>query len=62
MEVRLIIFESTNGRDNWNPVLPDMVPDWVKEPKIMERLVAGEMCMDVSIGPKGSPFYRAERV
>lgn len=59
-QANLIIFESPNGRDNWKPLPPDQVPEWVKNPDILGQLVAGEICMDAAIGDKGSPWYRAE--
>lgn len=61
-EANLIIYCSINGRDVWAPVLPAEVPEWVKDPDIMGRLVAGEMCSDVAEGVTGSLWYRAEKV
>lgn len=58
----LVIYRSRNGRDNWEPVLPDDVPAWVKAPDIMGRLVQGEQCMDAGERPNGSMWYRAKRV
>ncbi|MFA7269927.1 MAG: hypothetical protein WC073_11330 [Sterolibacterium sp.] len=58
----LVIYESVNGRDNWIPRMPAELPEWVRHPDIIGRLVAGQMCMDPTIGDKGSNWYRAERV
>jgi len=55
----LVIYRSANGRDGWQPVMQHDVPEWVKEPSIMGRLVAGEQCMDVAEGDAGSYWYRA---
>ena len=60
--IRLVIYRSPTGRDNWEPVAQHEVPDWVKEPRTMGRLVAGEMCCDTQIGDKGSDWYKASRV
>ncbi len=60
--LRLVIFKSPNGRDNWAPVEPVLVPPFVMHPDNMGRLVNGEMCMDVAAGPTGSDWYRAEKV
>jgi hypothetical protein len=57
----LVVYASTNGRDNWHPLLSAEVPEWVKAPDTMGRLVAGEQCMDVRQGESGSMWYRAER-
>lgn len=43
---RFVIFTSPNGRDGWMPVKPDAVPEWVKDPDNMARLVEGDACMD----------------
>ena len=60
-ETELIIFESPNGRDQWKPLLPKDVPEWVKDPEIISRMIDGEICMDAKIGDKGSPWYCAEQ-
>lgn len=57
----LVVFVSANGRDNWHPVRAEEVPDFVKRPEIMARLVAGEECMDCAEGRSGSSWYRAVR-
>lgn len=61
-QAMLVIFKSPNGRDNWEPLEAADVPEWVKQPDIMGRLVTGEQCMDVAQGDKGSAWYRAEAV
>ena len=58
----LVVFESPNGRDNWKPLMAADVPEWVRHPDVMGRLVAGEQCMDAAQGDKGSKWYRASRV
>lgn len=55
----LVIFTSTTGRAPWHPVKPTEVPDWVKHPDVMARLVAGEEAMKCDEGVAGSNFYRA---
>lgn len=55
----LIIYASPNGRDEWQPVLPADVPEFVKDPDTLGRLVAGEMCCDAETQ---SLWYRAEQV
>jgi len=61
-QAMLIIYVSPNGRDGWKPLLSDAVPEWVKAPDIMGRLVAGEMCMDAAQGTSGSDWFKAMRV
>ena len=61
-QAKLIVYRSATGRDNWEPLNQSEVPDWVKEPRTMGRLVAGEMCCDTQIGDKGSDWYRAVKV
>jgi len=57
----LIIYTSENGRDPWAAVLPDTVPEWLKRPDIVGRLVAGQMCMDPR-SVSGTDWFRAEVV
>lgn len=57
-QIELVILASKNGRDGWAPVLPADVPEWVKDPLNVDRLVKGETCMKCDEGPKGSPWYR----
>lgn len=59
-QARLVIYASDNGRDDWRPIKPEDVPDWVADPDNLGRLVAGEMCMRADDGPAGSPWFRAE--
>lgn len=57
----LVIYASENGRDGWQPVKADDLPEWVRAPETIGRLVAGEMCMKADEGDKGSLWYRAGR-
>lgn len=58
----LIILRSETPRDeaSWKPVLPAEVPEWVKSPDNMARLVAGESCCNPETGDLG--WYMAEKV
>ena len=56
---QLVILASKNGRDDWFPVEHSEVPEWVKDPDNMGRLVNGEACMKCDEGPTGSLWYRA---
>ncbi len=55
----LVIEASINGRDLWHPVHADELPDWVRDPDNMGRMVAGDMCMKADEGEAGSLWYRA---
>lgn len=59
-EVKGVILRSENGRDGWQPVAQENVPDWVKDPDNMRQLVAGNACCLTTQGPKGSEWYRLE--
>ena len=61
-QAHLVIYRSKNGRDNWEPVPAESVPEFVKDPVTMGRLCAGEQCMDAGEGTRGSAWYRAVRV
>ena len=54
----LVIFKSANGRDGWKPVKPEDVPDWVKDPDNVSRLVDGEACMDPT-SESGTDWFMA---
>lgn len=59
---RIVVYKSDTGRDKWLPVLPCDVPEFVKDPVTMGRLVAGEECMDAAVGHSGSAWYRALKI
>ena len=61
-QATLIIYRSENGRDGWQPVMPDDVPGWVSNPITLGRLIAGEECMKADEGGNGSAWYRAVKV
>ena len=61
-QATLIIYRSAHGRGDWSPILPTEVPEWLKVPDVMGRLVAGEVCMKCDEGDKGSEWYMAEQV
>ena len=44
----LVIFASDNGMDGWVPVLPAEVPEWMKDPDNLARLIDGEACQNLS--------------
>lgn len=56
----LIIYVSPNGRENWQPVLPQDVPEWLKDPDILGELVSGEMACKAD--EEIPVWYRAEKV
>jgi hypothetical protein len=58
----MIIYRSPNCRDDWTPVLPQDVPDWVRDPDNLAQLVEGNACCDPALGEAGSDWYRAEVV
>lgn len=60
MQAKLIIYTSPNGRDGWLPIDPHKVPEWLKRPDIVGRLVAGEMCMDPK-SSTGTDWFMAKR-
>lgn len=58
----LVILRSANGRDGWEMVKPEDVPDWVKSPDNIAMLVRGLSCMKPDEGDKGSDWYCARPV
>lgn len=58
-QANLVILTSVNGRDGWHPLKAEEVPDWVKTPDNMARMVAGYQCMDPTQPDDGSAWYRA---
>lgn len=54
--VNVAFMASPTGRDPWHPVKAEEVPDWVKHPDIIRRLLDGEEVQDVK---KISSWYRA---
>jgi hypothetical protein len=42
-EAFLVIFKSADGKTGWSPVKPEDVPEWVKTPVHIGRIMNGEM-------------------
>lgn len=38
----LVFFESPDGRNLWRAVEREKIPDWLREPAIVDRLLKGE--------------------
>lgn len=57
----LMILTSENGTDNWKPVLPADVPEWVRDPDNVARLVDGEACQDIT-QDSGTNWFMALRM
>lgn len=60
-EALIIVYASENGRDGWAPVMPADIPEFVKDPDCMGKLLAGYQVMDPSMGETGSRWYRAAK-
>lgn len=58
-EVVLVILRTLDPDGEWELVRPEDVPDFVKDPATIKRLVAGEICQDETQGPH---WYRAEEI
>lgn len=60
----LIILRSEDDGETWFPVEPALVPDWLKEPDVMGRMVAGDMVQQKStiLSATVLPWYRAEKM
>lgn len=52
---KIIVYHSLDS-EHWTPILPADVPEWVKEPNTMGRLVKGDMAQTNG----GGGWYRAE--
>lgn len=58
----IIVYKSPNGRDGWEPVKQEDVPEWVADPTNMANMLEGYMANDPTQGEAGSDWWRAERV
>lgn len=57
----MVIESSPIGKDDsiWTPVMPEDLPEWVKDPEVMGKMRNGEK---VSMNPdKGTVWYRGVR-
>ena len=43
-QAMLVIMVSDDEKGPFKPVRPEDVPDWVKDPDVLGRMVNGEMC------------------
>ena len=55
----LIIFKSTDDCATWNPIKAVEVPEWVKDPDILGRMVDGEAAHDAERSP--GEWFLAQR-
>lgn len=61
----LVILVSHDEGDTWAPVPVEEVPEWLKRPEIVGRIMHGEMVQNdgrVLAASHSRPWYRAERV
>jgi hypothetical protein len=56
-KARAVIFVSENG-ENWTPISPETVPEWLQEPYTMGLMMAGEVLEDID----GQKLYKAQAV
>ena len=45
-QARLVIYRSEDGKQNWTPCPLGEVPEWVKEPDTLGKMVEGEMAFN----------------
>jgi hypothetical protein len=57
LATRAIVFSSVDGED-WEPLEPDNVPDWVKSRDVMGDMIDGAVVAAADAGP----YYCAESV
>ena len=62
VQAMLIVSVSKDGENDWHPLRWDEVPEWVKHPDNMARLVDGEMCQAKKLVDGESSWYKADRV
>ena len=61
-QAMLVVFSSSDEGKTWEPVHPQEVPEWLKAPEVMGRLVAGDMAKNDLIATIHPVWYRAEEV
>ena len=64
-DAMMIVYRSPDGEKDWTMVPPADVPDWVKAPDVMGRLVRGEMArgpINLMLPDEMRPWYRVERI
>lgn len=57
----LVIYASPDGRMDWKPVPANLVPDWIKDPDTIGKLLEGNMCQSPNSASR-TVWYRAVRV
>ncbi len=59
VKVELVILRSIDGEQDWEPVLPNDVPAFVRRSDIVRRMVEGEM---VQLESQSPYWFRAEQI
>lgn len=61
-QAHFIVYRSPHGRGDWTPVLPQDVPEWVKDPDVMGEMARGNAACKNDEGPTGSDWFRADKI
>ena len=56
----LVFFVSPDGQNDWKPVARDDLPEWVRNPAVVERMLAGEKARRKEDKPKR--FFMATQI
>lgn len=56
----LVFFESPDGRNLWEPVNRENIPDWLRNEAVIERLIAGEVAQRAEDSP--ARFFKVVEV
>jgi len=62
IEQTMVVYASPDGSTGWRPLIPEAVPEWVKEPDVMGNLANGRIAYLQGGNDVAPMWYRAEPI
>lgn len=60
LEHILVFFGSLDGETDWRPVDRELLPDWIRDPDIIDRMLAGEKAINTA--DRHPVYYRVVEI
>lgn len=57
-----VVFESPNGKDLWKAVAREDIPDWMRDPAVIDKMLAGEQAAKPNLHDGVDRWYKVVEV